>query len=329
LKTLTEFSSVLINQAREVLGEPTLTEAELEAQKTAIETKLGIAGDRVERLIEVIKNAGDKLKNARLVRVFQGEKAPPGSISVGEFHYVIDRAAAPKPQRSGRGDKRGDRRGGGERRGGGGFGGGGFGGGGPGGARGKGPGKGGPAFERVRPGEVPKGGYGWTLTREPGGDDRKRGGKRPPRGRKPGGDRPRDDRGRGPRPQRPPRPPRDTQPDATQVDAEGQIGTSPADTQKTPTMSPDKRERQPRPPRGRGRRGQGPGPVVEKALPRHKGQVPPPKQSSGPDTMPAADPGAPTDISPPPQPSIRESEAPEAVNEGQDSVSRSWRLPEE
>ena len=55
---------------------------------------------------------GDRLGAVRLVRVYQGEKAPPKALSAGEFHYLIDRpvaqrSAANTDSRGGRGGRGG------------------------------------------------------------------------------------------------------------------------------------------------------------------------------------------------------------------------------
>jgi len=180
MRTLTEFSSNLIQRAvaahKAVAGDA----LEGEALATSIGETLALDGDRLARLIELLENAGDKLEGARLVRVFQGEEAPKKAITIGEFHYVIDRPGQATPNKTERGGGKRDGRGRGN-----------FKPGGPGGYgrdRTEGP--------RLKPGEVPSGGAGWTLQRAPrdpsdrrgGRDDRKRGPKKPRPNR---GDRPR------------------------------------------------------------------------------------------------------------------------------------------
>jgi hypothetical protein len=187
----------------------------------AVAAALAVQPDRAARLLEALDIIGEDLDDVRLVRVFQGEKGPQHAVSRGEFHYVIDRVAAPRRRDDRRG--RGDR---GERRGGGGGGGdrGGFGGRGdrdkP---RGLGSLKAGAAKQERDPrddrpgrGEMPRAGIGWQLQSAPRSFDNRGPGRGPKRGRGPGGpggprdDRrgpPRDDRrgrGRGPRPGGPP-----------------------------------------------------------------------------------------------------------------------------
>jgi hypothetical protein len=165
----------------------------------AVAAALSVQADRAARMIEALDIVGNRLDEVRLVRVFQGEKGPHGSIARGEFHYAIDRVASAR-RRGGRDDRRGR---GGDR---------GGGGGGRGGDRG---GAGG--FERRdkprglgslklgaqkdeprdddRPGrgEMPRAGIGWQLTSAPRdfNEGRGRGGPRRgpggPGGRGPGG----------------------------------------------------------------------------------------------------------------------------------------------
>ena len=183
-----------------------------------VAAKLGVQADRAERLLEALDIVGNRIDEVRLVRVFQGEKGPPGSVQRGEFHYSIDRVTGgggrrDRGDRGGRGGDRGERRGRGGP--GGGGGGGGFGGGRdrdkP---RGLGSLKVGAKEEKKeddRPGrgEMPRAGIGWQLTAAPRDfGDRGRGGpggrgRGPKRGRGGpggGGDRPdHPGRGRGPR----------------------------------------------------------------------------------------------------------------------------------
>lgn len=221
MKTLTEFSGVVLRNARKARDEKAGAELEPDALASAVGDEVGVGGDRATRLLEALEAIGDKLDNVRLVRVYQGEQAPPRAKSVGEFHYVIDlmasAKAAAKPQgrdQRGRGrGKPGDRGRGkpGDRGRGGGGGGGrpskptGLRGGGPpgGGARGSGFGMGRP--ERPKKGEkLPSAGAGWSLTRAPREEGERRGRGRPDRKRKRGGPKDgrgprRDGRGRGPR----------------------------------------------------------------------------------------------------------------------------------
>ncbi len=173
----------------------------------AVAAELGVQPDRAARLLEALDIIGDRIDQVRLVRVFQGDTKPTGAVSRGEFHYAIDRVAA--PSRARRDDRKRDDRGG--RGGGGGGGGGGRGGGmgGPGGGRDKPRGLGSLKAgakeapkdddERGPRGEMPRAGIGWQLTAAPrefrGGPREGRGGpRRGPGG--PGGDR-RDRRGPG------------------------------------------------------------------------------------------------------------------------------------
>lgn len=161
----------------------------------AIAAALSVQPDRAARLIEALDIVGNRIDEVRLVRVFQGEKGPHGSIARGEYHYAIDRVASAK--RRGRDDRRSGGRGGDRDRGGGGGGGGRGGFGGPGGdrrdkPRGLGSLKVGAQKDEPkdddRPGrgEMPRAGIGWQLTAAPrdfGGEGR--GG--PRRGHGPGG----------------------------------------------------------------------------------------------------------------------------------------------
>jgi hypothetical protein len=159
----------------------------------ALASALAVQPDRAARLIEALDIVGNRIDQVRLVRVFQGEKGPHGAISRGEFHYVVDRVAAPsrgRDDRRGGGGDRGERRGGGR------------------GDRDKPRGLGSlkvgaPKEERKdddRPGrgEMPRAGIGWQLTAAPrdGGEGRGRGG---PRGERRGRGGPRGERGDRPR----------------------------------------------------------------------------------------------------------------------------------
>lgn len=314
MRTLTEFSGVVARRALEVRAAKAAEGLEGEALAEAIGAEVGVSGDRLARLVELVDLAGDKLGNVRLVRVFQGETAPSGAMSVGEFHYVLDRMAAPpRPDRGDRDDRRGGREGGRrDRPGGGGRGGpgGGAGGRGPGGARGR-DGFGGDRGERVNPREVPVAGAGWMMTRAPRDPDEdrrgpRRGGPRrdrPPgdrRDRGPGGDR------RGPRRGGPPRPaqtggapPRPAQPGGAPAagphlgpKAEVRVGDA------APGGDPRKRRR-----RGRGR---GPRPQPE-------GTGAPP--IARPEGAPAAE-AAPVDVAPVEAPPAAAETPPPAGDEG-------------
>ncbi|HEY8142117.1 MAG TPA: hypothetical protein VIG06_05575 [Kofleriaceae bacterium] len=295
---------MVARRALEVRAAKAAEGLEGDALTEAIGAEVGVSGDRLARLLELVDVAGERLGNIRLVRVFQGETAPQGAMSVGEFHYVLDRMAAPaRPDRGDRDDRRGGRGGPGGGRGGPGGGGPGRGGpgGGPGGGRG-GPGGGGPGGgrggpggargrdgfggdrggERVNPREVPVAGAGWMMTRAPRDPDedkrgpRGRGGPRrdrPPGDRRdrggPGGDR----RDRGPRSGAPPRPrqegaaPGASAPGAPAGAAPPHLGP------KAEVRVGDAPDGDPRRRRRRGRRGGGSGgPRPEGTLPPAHGQ---------------------------------------------------------
>lgn len=173
----------------------------------AVAAACGVQPDRAARLLEALDiinpDAPGAIDRVRLVRVYQGEKGPHNAVSRGEFHYVVDKVAAPARDRrngkSGHGAHSGrDSR---ERPGGGG------GGGGTGGSfrgsdrkpRGLGSLKYGaapepkdPSDERPGRGEMPRAGVGWQLTPSPRTAEdfaRGPGRRRPPAGRKPRGTR--------------------------------------------------------------------------------------------------------------------------------------------
>jgi hypothetical protein len=241
MKTFTEFSTLVLRRA--AAAKAANSSLEGDALLEAIATALGSPAERVPRLLEALEIVGDNIEGIRLVRVYQGETGPLGSVSRGEFHYALDRVAGAGGGRRERpSDRGGDRggRGGGDRGGRGGGGGGpGGGGGGPGGDRGRDKPRGlgslmklaageKPKEDDDRPqrGEIPRAGLGWQLTSAPrefrddkgGRGGPRKGGPRPPgRGRPgggpggPGGGPGGDDRGRrAPRPMgdRPPRGPR-------------------------------------------------------------------------------------------------------------------------
>ncbi|HET9625916.1 MAG TPA: hypothetical protein VFP84_31360, partial [Kofleriaceae bacterium] len=91
-------------------AEASAGEAKPDPVAEAMAASLGVPADRAARLIEVLDIIGNRIEEVRLVRVFQGEQGPHGSIARGEFHYAIDRVASGKPRRR---DDRDDRRGGG------------------------------------------------------------------------------------------------------------------------------------------------------------------------------------------------------------------------
>ena len=206
----------------------------------AVAAALSVQPDRAARMLEALDIVGDDLDRVRLVRVYQGETGPHGSVSRGEFHYSIDRVAG--QQRRGR--DRDDRRGGGGRgERGGGRDRGGFGGDrGPPKPRGLGSLKIGAAKDEPRDdrpgrGEMPRAGIGWQLQSAPreARDDRggpRRGG--PKRGRGRTEDR-RDDRG-----PRGPRGPRDNRGgfDRDARDRGGPPRTAPNDAVPRETMAP-------------------------------------------------------------------------------------------
>ncbi|MBK7978066.1 MAG: hypothetical protein IPK07_34065 [Deltaproteobacteria bacterium] len=186
MKTLTEFSPILLRRGAEVRSAKSAEGLEGDALAEAVASELAIPAERTARLLEALEVVGD-LGAIRLVRVFQGESGPPGSIARGEFHYVLDRVSSgprrDRDTRGGRGGGRGDRpgRGGGPGRGG-------DRGGPPGGGRGDRPF--GERADRGPRGDIPRAGEGWQLTsaprepRAPGGDHDRSG--RPPRGGRPG-----------------------------------------------------------------------------------------------------------------------------------------------
>jgi hypothetical protein len=217
MKTLTEFSTLLLRRAAAARTAKAAEGLEGEALAEGIAGEIAVPADRAQRLIEALDIVGADIESVRLVRVFQGEKGPAGSTAVGEHHYAVDRVARPSQGGRGRDDRRGggrDDRGGrgGDRGGPGGGGGGGGGGrggfGGPGGRdkprglgslkavgdKSSGPKEGeGRDDDRPARGEMPRAGIGWQLTTAPRDPRDDRGG---PRRGGPRGDR-RDRRGPG------------------------------------------------------------------------------------------------------------------------------------
>ncbi len=98
MKTLTEFSTLILRRAAAARAARAGEALEGDALIAAIAGDLALPEDRVRRLIEALDVVGD-VEKVRLVRVFQGEKGPIGATSVGEFHYVVDRLAAPERRR--------------------------------------------------------------------------------------------------------------------------------------------------------------------------------------------------------------------------------------
>src|SRR5688500_10464636 len=64
-----------------------------------VATTLGVQPDRAARLLEALDIVGGNVEAIRLVRVYQGETGPHGSVSRGEFHYVLDRVAGQQQKR--------------------------------------------------------------------------------------------------------------------------------------------------------------------------------------------------------------------------------------
>src|SRR5262245_13947347 len=93
MKTLTEFSVLVLKRAGQVRAAKAAEGAEGDALLEAMAAELGVQPDRAARLVEALDVAGGDLDRIRLVRVFQGEKGPFGAVSKGEFHYVLDRVA--------------------------------------------------------------------------------------------------------------------------------------------------------------------------------------------------------------------------------------------
>lgn len=266
MKTFTEFSPLVLRRA--AAAKAANASLEGDALVEALATSLGAPAERVPRLLEALEIVGDNLENTRLVRVYQGETGPHGAVSRGEFHYALDRVAAPAGRRERREPSKST---GGRERGGGGGGGGGDRGG-PGGDRRDKPrglgtlmklanGEKLPEKDDDRPqrGEVPRAGVGWQLTSAPrefrGGDDKGRGGPRkgprpPGRGRPgggPGGPGGPAGDSRGPRGPRPPmgdRPPRGPRPEG----AGGDRAFAPRDPNAAPRPPRDPNA-PPRPPR--------------------------------------------------------------------------------
>src|SRR5688500_1890648 len=104
MKTLTEFSLVVLRRAAAARAARTGEGLEGDALIAAIAADLSLQEDRAKRLVEALDVVGAGLDKVRLVRVFQGEQGPPGSTAVGEFHYAIDRAQGPETKRRGRDD---------------------------------------------------------------------------------------------------------------------------------------------------------------------------------------------------------------------------------
>lgn len=247
MKTITEFSGSVLREAARLRGEA----AEGTEQPYAA---LGLAEDRLARLLEALDVAKDRVADVRRVRVMQlaeGEAPPHGAVKHGDHVYLIEFPVAGSQSR-GRDDRR-QRRGrpdDGMRR----------------------------DREREPPrNEVPLVGAGWMLSRAPddggGGDRRGRGRGGPPGDRRgpPRGDRrgpPRDARApagapgspapsagdrpggpRGPGRDRPPRPRREG---GGPRPSGGPGGAAPAahGQGQGQGLQPASQPQQPRPPRG-------------------------------------------------------------------------------
>src|SRR5688572_18717128 len=109
MKTLTEFSGVVLRQAARARQEKLAAGVEADALTEAIGAEIGVTGDRLVRLLEALDAIKVKLDPVRLVRVYQGESAPPRAFSAGEFHYVVDMVASSGGHGDGRRGRRGER----------------------------------------------------------------------------------------------------------------------------------------------------------------------------------------------------------------------------
>lgn len=172
MKTLTEFSVLFLQKAAAALKARAAETLEGDALRDALAADLACTPERAAHVISAVGAVGERMDGVRLVRVYQGEKAPFGAVSHGEFHFVVDRVAAPKKERP---RDEGDRprrekslglkalRA-------------------PGNAR-----ESAPREERVSNRDIPRAGIGWQLTSAPRDPSEKPRGKGGPRGRRPDG----------------------------------------------------------------------------------------------------------------------------------------------
>src|SRR5262249_50256155 len=68
MRTLTEFSGVLVDRAAELRAAKLAEGPDAEALAAAPGEALGISGDRLTRLLEILEAGADRVKNVRLVR---------------------------------------------------------------------------------------------------------------------------------------------------------------------------------------------------------------------------------------------------------------------
>ena len=80
------------------------------ALDAAVATATGLSGDRLARLRDAVKAAGQRTDDVRLVRVFGPEEPVTGAKTIGGFQYLVDhspasmtQSQAPKKERGGRG----------------------------------------------------------------------------------------------------------------------------------------------------------------------------------------------------------------------------------
>ncbi|HVV16934.1 MAG TPA: hypothetical protein VHH90_06995, partial [Polyangia bacterium] len=64
-----------------------------------LETKMGITGDRLARLMEALDVIRDRADNVRLIRVMSGEDPPPAAKKQGDFYYLVDLMPRAEPRR--------------------------------------------------------------------------------------------------------------------------------------------------------------------------------------------------------------------------------------
>ena len=114
MKTLTEFSGVIVRKAHQVRSQGAADGKDEAALSESVGAAVGMKGDRLARLIEALQFV-KQADNVRQIRVYQGEKGPAGCQTVGEYHYVLELlqsgSSKRRDQRSGRDGRRGDKRG--------------------------------------------------------------------------------------------------------------------------------------------------------------------------------------------------------------------------
>lgn len=107
MRTITEFSGLLLQRAAQVRSRLQTEGVAAELLGEQLGAEVAVSGDRLARLLEAVEAVGDQAGRVRLVRVFGAEDDPKGAKKVGDFRYLVDLQPEARPAgRQGRGRDR-------------------------------------------------------------------------------------------------------------------------------------------------------------------------------------------------------------------------------